>query len=229
MPDRSPGDFEIVVPKPARWYRLVPSRYPPVQLWDRVASPDELNAVAAVEGYTNTRIMAELGDHSMVPQRDWLFGQGASPVMAAFCHANPQGSRFSAGEYGVYYAADSVEAAAREVCYHRQRWYRENGLSARTDTLRCYIGSVVKELTDIRDEPAPRILHNPDSWDASRKFGASCRRDGRWGIYYESVRAPGSECVALLRPPASSPVIQGCHLRVDWDGHEITGWERVEA
>ena len=228
LPERLPDHFRQALPETRNWYRVVPSRFPPVQLWDRLASREELNAVAAVESATNARLSESVGDISRVPEHDWIFGPGASPVMAAFCHPSPQGSRFSSGEYGVYYAADSVDAAATEVAYHRRRWFMDNRIRPRTDTYRCYIGSVAKPLVDIREEAAPRVLHDTGSWQASRSFGAACRRNGRWGIHFASVRSEGAECVALFRPPASSPVIQGCHLTMEWDGEHVLGWERMD-
>ncbi|MDX1625880.1 MAG: RES family NAD+ phosphorylase, partial [Wenzhouxiangellaceae bacterium] len=177
--------------------------------------------VAAIESVTNPRLEAQLGKVTHVPRKDWIFGSGASPVMAAFCHPNPSGSRFSDGRFGIYYAASSTEAAASEVAFHRTRLYRDNGIEPRTDTFRCYVGSVVRPLVDIRAEPKPRRLHDPDSWHWSRPFGGRCRDDGEWGIHYRSVRAEDAECVALLRPPASSPVIQGAHVEMHWTGSEV--------
>ncbi len=227
LPERLPEHFRQALPATPDWYRIVPSRFPPVQLWDRLASREELNAVAAIESVTNTRLVSELGEITLVPKHDWVYGPGSTPVMAAFCHPAPQGSRFSPGDYGVYYAADSVDAAATEVAWHRRRWFVDNKIALRTDTYRCYVGSVAKPLVDIRGEPNPRVLHDPASWQASQDFGNECRRAARWGIHYNSVRSEGAQCVALLRPPASSPVIQGCHLTMEWDGEEILEWDLV--
>ena len=42
--------------------------------------------------------------------------------MAAFTHLNPEGSRFSDGSWGVFYAAHSVATAVEETVYHRERF-----------------------------------------------------------------------------------------------------------
>ena len=42
--------------------RLVPSRFPPVSLFDRVADPKDLEALYALESLTNDRIRDEVGD-----------------------------------------------------------------------------------------------------------------------------------------------------------------------
>jgi hypothetical protein len=98
----------------ARSYRLVPSRFPPVGLFDRVARPEDLEAVFAAEALTNDRLRDEAGDLALVPPGDRISGPGTTPVMAAFTHLNPEGSRFSDGTFGVYYGAREMETAVAE-------------------------------------------------------------------------------------------------------------------
>mgnify|MGYP003694332483 CR=1 FL=1 len=85
-------------------YRLIPSRYPTVGLYDAIADAADLEAVFAIEALANPRLRDELGELQLVPPDERVSGPGATPVMAAFTHLNPEGSRFSDGSYGVYYA-----------------------------------------------------------------------------------------------------------------------------
>ena len=39
---------------------------------------------------------------------------------------------------------------------------------------------------------------------------------------------PGAEAIALLRPPATTPVMQAGHYVVRWDGHAFTHFARIE-
>ena len=78
-------------------YRLVPSRFPPVGLFDRVSDPADLEVVLAVESLTNDRLRNETGEIRLVPPEDRVSGPGTTPIMAAFTHLNPEGSRFSDG------------------------------------------------------------------------------------------------------------------------------------
>ena len=43
---------------------------------------------------------------------------GCGPIMAAFTHLNPNGSRFSDGSYGVFYCARGRHTAIEETRYH---------------------------------------------------------------------------------------------------------------
>ena len=108
--------------KRIRWthaYRIVPSRFPPVGVYDRIADPADLDAVFAIEALTNPRLREEAGALKLVPNEHRLSGPGSTPVMAAFTHLNPEGSRFSDGTWGVFYAAHSVATAVEETVYHR--------------------------------------------------------------------------------------------------------------
>ena len=68
-------------PRPA--YRLIPSQFPPIGLFDTVATAADLSAVMDLVGWTNDRLVAERINR-LAPQ-DWVYGvPNASIVMAAF-------------------------------------------------------------------------------------------------------------------------------------------------
>jgi hypothetical protein len=108
-------------------YRLIPSHFPPIGVYDRVANPADLDAVFAVENLTNPRLRQEAGELSMVAPQDRVAGPGTTPIMAAFTHLNPDGSRFSDGSYGVYYAGQTLDTAIAETRYHRARFLAKRG------------------------------------------------------------------------------------------------------
>lgn len=103
-------------------YRIVPSRFPPVGLFDRVADPADLEAVFQVEGLTNDRLREEVGELQLVLPQDRISGPGATPIMAAFTHLNPLGSRFSDGSFGIYYASKALDTAVHETVYHHEKF-----------------------------------------------------------------------------------------------------------
>lgn len=72
-------------------YRIVPSRFPPVGLFDAVADPDDLEAVFQIEAMTNDRLRDEVGEISLVLPEDRVSGPGTTPIMAAFTHLKPDG------------------------------------------------------------------------------------------------------------------------------------------
>ena len=209
-------------------YRLVPSRFPPVGLFDRVASVDDLDAVFLVQGLTNPRLRQELGAIALVPVGDRVFGHGSTPVMAAFCYLNPQGSRFSNGTWGVYYAGSSLAVAVAEVSHHRARFLAATAQPALEVDMRSYVARVTKPLHDLRStsrSKAWRKLHDPDDYGPSQMLAGTLRARQSWGIVYNSVRDPGGQCVAILRAPAVDlPEVQGAQVTLCWDGNSIARW-----
>lgn len=205
-------------------YRLIPSRFPPVSVFEKVASAQDFDTLYAVQALVNPRIRQEVGQIDLVPKADRLFGNGSSPVMAAFCHLNPEGSRFSDGTWGVYYGAQTLDTAVAEVSYHRSKFLSATSQLPIDVDLRCYIAKVQAALVDVRHVAA---IHDPDSYAASRELAKIQRASGVPGLLYRSVRDPNRECVAVFRPPAIKvPVTQGPHVTLCWDGHRIKAWYR---
>jgi len=225
LPDR---DHLIAVDVP--WspsYRLVHSRFPPVSLFDACESEEELAIVAEIQGFTKDRIQQELGRIHLVPEGDRLFGHGTTPVMAAFCYVSPVPTRFTDGSFGVYYAADSLDGAVAEVSHHLTRFMVATQEPRTLFTLRCYSAAIARPLVDVR---GLAWVHEPDAYARPQALAARLRQEGAWGLRYSSVRHPGGECVAVLRPPAvKTPVVQHTHVHLVWDGAQVASWYRVGA
>ena len=203
-------------------YRIIPSEFPPINFFERLVEPELMEELYYIESLTNDRLRDEVGDIALVAAEDRISGAGASPVMAAFTHASPAcPSRFSDGSHGVYYASKTLETAIEETKHHRARFLAYTHEEAGEIAMRVYIGEVVKPMHDIRAEGYEH-LHDPDDWRASQAFGAAMKNVNSWGIVYRSVRRPGGECIAALRPPAVSIPRQGSHLSYVWDGVRIS-------
>lgn len=212
-----------VVWKPT--YRLVPSRFPPISIYERVADPADLDAIFAIENLTNERLRQEAGDIQLVPPGDRISGTGTSPIMAAFTHLNPEGSRFSDGTYGAYYAGKDLETAITETAFHRARFLARTKEAPCEIDMRSYKADLDAELTDIRGQQARLSrVYDPESYVDSQRFGREDRASGSYGIVFDSVRHTGGECVAIFKPKALAPCVQGPHYTYVWDGTSITSW-----
>ena len=206
-------------------YRLIPSRFPPVSVFDRVTDPADLDAVFYVENLTNPRLRQEAGNLSLVPVEERVSGPGTTPIMAAFTHLDPEGSRFSDGSYGVYYAARSLHTAIAETRHSRARFLARTHEGPMEIDMRTYLTNISAELHDIRSHGNPGDLtdiYHPDSYAAGQVLGREMNAINAWGIAYDSVRHRGGECVAVFRPRALSHCRQGPHFRYVWNGTEIS-------
>jgi RES domain-containing protein len=216
-----------------RWapsYRMVPSRFPPLGLFDRVARPEDLEFVLAAEQLTNDRLRDEVGELALVPREERISGPGTTAIMASFTHLNPEGSRFSDGSYGVYYAAHELATAIAESAYHRARFLARTAEPPGEIDMRTYLADIRADLVDLRGygRRKPELLH-PDSYTASQAYGRARRAEGAGGIVYDSVRREGGLCVAMFRPRLVAPARQGPHICYIWDGKAIAGWYEKSA
>ena len=206
-------------------YRLIPSRYPTVALYDAIADPADLEVVFAIEALTNARIRDELGDLRLVPPEERVSGAGSTPVMAAFTHLNPDGSRFSDGSYGVYYAAQTLDTAIAEVSHHRAAFLARTEEPAIDVDLRLIAAPVDADLHDLRElGPAGAGLFDPRFYARPQALGRRLREGGSAGVLYPSVRHAGGFCVGIFRPRALGRARVGAHVALHWDGQRITHW-----
>jgi hypothetical protein len=221
----SPKDIPQV---PTHWrpcHRLIASRYPTVGLYDTIADPADLDAVFAIEALTNPRIRDEIGQLQLVPPEERVSGAGSTVIMAAFTHLNPEGSRFSDGSYGVYYAAHAIETAIAEVSHHRARFLSRTREPAMDVDMRAISAHLEAELHDLRGlGKRGAALLDPDDYAAPQALGRRLRDAGSWGVQFPSVRHAGGLCVGVFRPKALRNARTGAHIALHWDGARITHW-----
>ena len=206
-------------------WRLVASRFPPTGLFDRVARASDLESIFAIESLTNARLRQEAGELTLVAREDRVSGPGTTPIMAAFTHLNRQGSRFTDGSYGVYYAAHSIDTAILETAFHRARFLAATTEAAMEMDMRSYAADVSGEFHDIRGGArrfAAIYAPDPTAYGTAQDFARALRAQGSNGIAYDSVRDPGGECVAVFKPRAIAPVVQGPHYCYVWNGKAIS-------
>lgn len=203
-------------------WRIIPSRFPPIQLFERVAVPEDLEAVVAVESLTNPRLRDEAGDIQLVPPGDRISGPGSSVIMAVFTHLNPEGSRFGDGTFGVFHATNDLDTAIAETRYHREQFMRATSQDRMELDMRVYKVDLAAALHDLRGRQTefPLVYHN-DNYSAGQHLAATLRKEGSNGIAYSSVRRRGGECVAVFRPRLLSNCRQERHLCYVWDGKQI--------
>lgn len=214
----------------ATW-RLVPSRFPPIDLFERVAPREEWETLYALEALTNPRIRDEVGNIRLVPAERRVTGPGASVVMAPFTHASrSRPSRFTDGSFGIYYAARAFDTALLEVAFHMGRFHAATSDPPLTATYRAYKGSINKALHDIRGADHAHLLSpDPADYPRSQAFAKVLRDAGSNGLVYPSVRHPRGQCIAAFWPDVVAIPVQDRHVQMTWDGRRMAGWLEYRA
>jgi len=216
--------------KKQRCYRLIPSQFPPIHLFEDVASPEEFDALFAIQMLTNPRIQDEIGFINLVPTDQRLYAvPGCGYIMAAFTHINPDGSRFSNGDYGVYYAANSITTAIAETRYHKERFLSYTNEPPQEFDMRSLIADFSAQLFDLTAlDKANSSVYAIEDYHQSQQLGAQIKEQQEDGFYYHSVRAEGYN-YALFKPNTLHQCVQGAHFGYIWDGQQIAHiYKKVE-
>jgi RES domain-containing protein len=200
-------------------YRIIPTRHPPVQLFERVADPAELEQVFLIESLTNSRLREQF-DLTRLDPEDRVSGPGTSFIMGALTHVpTDRGGRFSDPTFGAYYAARDLDTAVEETIHHGDRFRRESSEPPGRFDMRVLRSNLRAPLHDLRGTGRdwPEIYH-PEDYGASQALARELRAARSWGVAYDSVRREGGECAAVFRPRALSPCKISEHLEYLWDG-----------
>ena len=206
-------------------YRLIPSKYPPQSLFDDVASHEEFEVLFAIQELTNPRLRNELGSLNRVPAKERPYNiRGCNYALGPFVHLNPLGSRFSRGDYGVYYAADNIQTAIAETRFHQQQYFSAiTGLKYDRLQMRCLKTQFSATLRDIRGENfIYKDWYNKNDYTAAQVLGGALKTNAEQGLVYQSVRHPPIACYALFTPKVITDVFQSTHFDYIWDGEKIT-------
>ncbi|RJT23443.1 RES domain-containing protein [Chakrabartia godavariana] len=202
----------VAAPRPA--HRLVPSRFPPIGLFDTVATAADAAAVMELAGWTNDRLVAERIDR--LPRDQWVYGRAnASIVMASFLHVAPGGMRFNGPDLGAWYAAASIVTAAAEVGHHLRREAVARSVKGMRRTYRNYTAVLIGDYRDIRGRQAALPgAYASDSYEAAQAFGEDVRASQASGLLYDSLRHRGGCNIVAYRPVGVTEVVQAEHFEI---------------
>jgi hypothetical protein len=209
-----------------RWrpcFRTIPSRFPPIDLFERVSNAADLDAVIALESLTNDRLRDEAGDIDLVPAAERVAGPGAGYVMAAFTHSPPGGARFTRDRQGAWYAGRTLRTSVAEASHHRAAFMRATREPPMHLDMRVLEADVDARLLDVRScHGTHPELYDPDDYSAPQSLGAGVRAAGGDGVVYDSVRHAGGQCIAVFRPKRVRNCRATLHLTYVWDGTDIS-------
>jgi hypothetical protein len=204
--------------------RIIRSLFPPIDLFEDIADPEDWPLLIAAEQKTNPRLMETLGALDLVPHNRRVAGPRASYLMAPFTHVSTdRPSRFSDGTYGVLYLAERFETALLETMHHHARFMARTGEAPGwTSQFRELVTDLDAILHDLRvNAPAFAAALDPDSYVASQALARALRAASSEGLVYPSQRDPGGQCAGLFYPDRAHNAVQGRHLEYHWDGTRV--------
>lgn len=204
--------------------RIIRSLFPPIDLFEDIADPEDWPLLVSAEQKTNPRLMETIGNLDLVPEDRRVGGAGSSYLMAPFTHtSSDRPSRFTDGRYGVLYVGDRFEVALMETIHHHSEFMKAtNEPEGWTSQFREIVLDVKANLHDLRGgDPAfaPALISG--DYTTSQQLGLNLKTAKSDGLVYPSVRYPAGECAALFYPDLASNPRQGRHLDYHWNGERV--------
>lgn len=216
MPSGVVDDAPVV-----RWsgdaYRLIPSRFPPVNVYDGLIANDRLDEVYAAENLTNPRLrslgrLSPGGDGSAAADpklQNWN--------LAPFAYGNPDGTLFFDERRPCLEVAGDRQTALAVSVARREIFLRSTQEPATGLDMRMLRHPVDGMFWDLREMQEP--LAGLDE-ATRRKLGTQMPAAAQ-GILYRCAERPAGTCIAITTGDVLERSIQTIHFRYVWDGKRV--------
>ncbi|HET9095439.1 MAG TPA: RES family NAD+ phosphorylase [Candidatus Baltobacteraceae bacterium] len=190
---------------------------------EQLVAPQLGGDIRALLALTNPVERHRSGDKVIVPPEDDYVGDHKEYVLGPF--ARPSESRFSDGSFGVLYAGITYETARAEAAYWTDKFFIDTtlppGSVARTQWLSFRATS--PNMADVRAKSGGiASIYDPKDYVVSRRWGAALYSAKHDGVYYDSVRDKGGECVGAFVPRIVSNVRLKQVVEFVWDGARVS-------
>ncbi len=216
---RSGGAIAAIHWKPS--WRVIPTRYPEIDLWKRVAVPEDEAAVQEIEQITNNRARQESGEINLLRAGDYFSKSCSKDVIATFSYRGIR-SRFNTRLFGAYYASVSLETAVREKAHHTIQLLMDAKIPSTKTDMRAIKADIRASVQDIRGmQKSLRQIYHPSSYSASQPWASHLWAQGSQGVVYDSVRHPGGQCIAIFSPQTISHCHKDRILAFKWNGRDM--------
>jgi hypothetical protein len=211
-------DAELRVTRDSQrdWHRNIVSLRRSIDLYaDLVDDPKDIDVLVRHE-MSIKQVYQEPAIITRPFEEAALYDPMAAAIQWPFQH--PCDSRYSAGAYGVWYGAASIETSVRETVYH----FRKNTLASQiaasskvpiVQERRVHLIHCNALLVDLRarTRKEPRLLDS-DDYGPCQALGAELRSAGMPGVLTYSARHAKSEIVAVFTPAVLTDPRTVCYL-----------------
>jgi RES domain-containing protein len=208
------------VPYPTRsfdqdCYQLIPSRFPPVDVYERLELPELRAAALEIEQRTNPRLAAMKHIETAPKPGDKATHQFQNWNHAPFVYKNPEGSHFLGPAYGVAEMAADLTAALLFALHRREEFFSRTKEEAMGQDMRVLCRRVTGKFTDLTGlDPG---LPQPERW----KIGQKLCDDGATGIVYRRPDYADHRFLCVFDGSVLGRALQGAHYRFVWDGKTV--------
>ncbi|BAM93139.1 hypothetical protein S58_71750 [Bradyrhizobium oligotrophicum S58] len=211
-------DSAPIVPWSGNAYRLIPSRFPPVNVYDGLIASDRLDEIVSVENITNPRLRSL--DRL---QRNAADGANADPKLqnwnlAPFAYGNPDGSTFFDEQRPCLELSLEQQTALAVSVAKRQSFMEATSEAPIGLDMRMLCTPINGVFWDLR-----QVSRSVAAMDQLSRYDLGTRMpENANGILYRPIERPTGACVAILTGDVLQRSQQTVHFRYVWDGSRIS-------
>ena len=196
-------------------FQLIPSRFPPIDVYERLGKPELRTAAQELEQQTNPRLIElqhiekppDLGQKGAHQYQNWNH--------APFVYKNPEGSEFLGPAYGVAEISTDLNAALLLALIRREEFFSRTNEDAMGQDMRVLRRRVTGTLIDLSAvDPG---LEKGERW----KIGREIYENGAAGIIYRRSSFGEHRFVSVFDGAILGRALQDAHYRFEWDGNSI--------
>ena len=198
-------------------YRLFPTRFPPVNVYEGLVANDRYDEVFAIENLTNPRLRSlerlqrSSGDGAANPRlQNWN--------LAPFAYGNPDGTTFFGEQPPCLELAFERQTALAMSVAKRQAFMSATRQAPIGIDVRMLCTPVTGVFWDLRSMGGAVT----ELEVAERREIGSRLPSGAQGIIFRPLERPLGTCVAVVDGVALGRSEQSMHFRYMWDGEQIS-------
>lgn len=202
------------------FYLLIPSRFPPVPLYRRIAGGRD-DEVAAVAELHNPRVKEK---QRLLGQRE-VTVDDTSPRFqnwnhAPFAYSNPEGSWFFDRFVRCLEMSQDKQTALAASVAKRELFLSRTSEAPIGLDMRMLSRKVSGSFLDLRAVSVE--LSQSDRRKLGKLLWARAKTEGLSGVLFRSIERPSGTRICVLDGDVLDRAIQGEHFRYSWDGEKVS-------
>lgn len=211
---RNVADFKAV-PINGTYYNLIPSRFPTVNLFERLDASRQTE-IAELESLTNPRAKEKARILNLQQTVDTDHPKLQNFNHAPFTYYNPDGTTFYGSIHPALELAKEQDVAILTSLRRREIFLKHTGQKPMALEMRELCRSVSGNFADLTN------LESSTTRDARLKIGQEVDSEGFDGLIFHPKIRPSAICISVRKNEALGTVRQGDHFKFFWDGDKIT-------
>ena len=209
-------DDSSLIDLEAHWFRLIPSRFPPVSIYERIIANDRVAELVETENITNPRL-----------RRANFLTKGIDPIdpespilqnwnLASFTYPQPDGTRFFRPVCSCLELSDDLQTALA-VSVKRREWFlQQTEEPPQGIDMRVLKTPIKGRFLDLRYLPVSLV--ESVRW----QIGDYVTEKEYDGIIFAPEERPSAACIGVLKEHALGRSQQTKHFRFHWNGQRIS-------